>query len=253
VSSESYCSLCDEFYVDMYINTKLDLTVQRDTVLAFFERVQKSFPTMANFYRRGSNEYYLEENRDIGRYRWLCLETDRIGSGMVNPPRFEDVCCMDRLILDIVPFMLGISHLDVYSLDVTFAMDFDFIGNQDEIIAEALFNTSAFSYLLDLPNARPISFSPSIVVALSEDERTQARVSIESRTDVFNPNDKQSNQDNAISLYLTIRQYPYPSASFDTQKSFEIQFQLAEELMADKIVPYIVQPLSEKISQKRVN
>jgi hypothetical protein len=252
VNSNSYCSLCDDFYVDMQINTKLELPTQRDTILAFFERVQKSFPTMTYFYRRENNEYCLEENRNVGQYRWLSLETDRIGSGMVNPPSFEDVYCQDRLVLDLVPFMLGVNHLDIYSLDVTFTMDFEFMGSHDEIIAEALFGTSAFSYLLDLPHARAIGFSPSIVIALSEDERTQARISVESRTSVFELNDKQNSQDNVISLSLTVRRYPHYSSSFDAQKSFESQCQLAEELMAEKIVPYIVQPLNEKISQKRV-
>jgi hypothetical protein len=247
----SYSSLCDDFYIDMHINTKLNLPTQRDTILAFFERVQKSFPTMAHFYRRENNEYCLEENRNLGQYRWLSLEIDRIYSGMVNPPCFEDAYHQDRLVLELVPFMLGVSRLDIYSLDLTFAMDFDFIGNHDEVIAEALFGTSAFSDLLDMPYARPIGFSPSIVIALSEDERTQARISIESRTSVFEPSDKQNSRDNAISLSLTVRQYPHPSRSFNTQKSFESQCQLAEELMAEKIVPYIVQPIIEKIAQKR--
>jgi hypothetical protein len=157
----SYSSLCDDFYIDMHINTKLNLPTQRDTILAFFERVQKSFPTMAHFYRRENNEYCLEENRNVGQYRWLSLETDRIGSGMINPSCFEDMYYQDRLVLELIPFMLGVSHLDIYSLDLTFTMDFDFMGSHDEVIAEALFGTSAFSNLLDIPY-RPIGFSPSV-------------------------------------------------------------------------------------------
>ncbi|GAJ17584.1 unnamed protein product, partial [marine sediment metagenome] len=75
-------------------------------------------------------------------------------------------------------------HLDIDSLDVTFAMDFDYAGSHDEVIAEALLAQTAFSGLLDLPSARPIGFSPAVVVALSDDCRTQARISVESKTSV---------------------------------------------------------------------
>ena len=174
----SYRSLCDDFYLDMYINTQLDLPTQRDTILAFFERIQRQFPSMGRFYRREKNEYCLEEDRDLGQYRWITIEVDRIGSGVVNPPNFEEAYSQDRLVIELVPYMLGVSHLDINSLDVTFAMDFDYAGSHDEVIAEALFGSTAFSCLLDLPSARPIGFSPTVVVALSDDECTQARISV---------------------------------------------------------------------------
>ena len=247
----SYSSLCDDFYVDMHINTELDLPTQRDTILTFFERVQKQFPSMGCFYRHDKNEYCLEEDRNIGQYRWIALEVNRIGSGAVNPPDFEEAYRQDRFILELVPYMLGVSHLDIDSLDVTFAMDFDYMGSHDEVIAEALFGSTAFGCLLDLPSARPISFSPGVIVALSEDERRQARISVESKTSVYEPGRKRQSRDDAISLSLTIRQYPQADRRFDALQSFEYQCRLAEELMAEKIVPNFAQPLAETIAQKR--
>jgi hypothetical protein len=250
--SNSYSSLCDDFYIDMYINTELDLPTQRDTILTFFERIQKEFPSMGCFYRREKNEYCLEEDRSVAQYRWITLETDRIGSGVVNPSKFENAYCQDRLVLDLAPYMLSVSHLDIDSLDVTFAMDFDYVGSHDEIIAEALLAQSPFSCLLDLPSASPIGISPAIVVALSDDCRTQARISIESKTSVIESGKQKYKSDEAISLFFTIRQYPSSSEKFDTLKSFEHQCQLIEKLMAEKIVPNFVQPLTETIAQKRL-
>jgi len=250
--SNSYSSLCDDFYIDMYINTELDLPRQRDTILAFFERIQKEFPSMGCFYRREKNEYCLEEDRSAAQYRWITLETDRIGSGVVNPSNFESAYCQDRLVLELVPYMLSVSHLDIDSLDVTFAMDFDYVGSHDEVIAEALLAQSAFSCLLDLPSARPIGFSPAVVVALSDDCRTQARISVESKTSVIESGKQKYKSDEAISLFFTIRQYPSSTEKFDALKSFEHQCQLAEKLMAEKIVPNFVQPLTETIAQKRL-
>jgi hypothetical protein len=249
--SNSYSSLCDDFYLDMYINTKLPLPRQRDTILAFFERIQKQFPSMGRFFRN-KNEYCLEEDCDIGQCRWITLETDRIGSGVVNPSSFEDAYNQDRLVIELVPYMLSVNHLDIDSLDVTFAMDFDYAGSHDEIIAEALFGSTAFNCLLDLPAARPIVFSPSVVVALSDDCLTQGRISVESKTSVYEPREKRQVANEAISLSFTVRQYPSGAEKFDALKSFEKQYRLAEELMAEKIIPNFVQPLINVIAQKRL-
>jgi hypothetical protein len=218
----SYNLLCDDFYLDMSINTELDLPVQRDTILTFFERIQKQFPSMGCFYRRENNEYCLEEDRNSGQYRWVSLEIDRIGSGVVNPSSFEEAYNQDRLILELIPYMLGVNHLDIDSLDVTFAMDFDYAGSHDEVIAEALLAQSAFNGFLDLPSARAINFSPSMVVALSEDCRTQARINVESKTSIAEDRKQRQSSDEAISLSFTIRQYPKTTEKFDALKSFEI-------------------------------
>jgi len=247
-----YSSLCDDFYFDMYINTELDLPTGRDTILVFFERIQKQFPTMGCFYRRGNNEYCLEEDRNLGQYRWISLEMDRIASGIANPSDFEMAYSQDKLVLELMPYMLSVNHLDIDSLDVTFAMDFDYAGSHDEVIAEALLGQSAFNCLLDSPDVRPIGFSPAMVLALTDDNHTQARISIESKTSVYEPEKKSQGQDEAICLSLTIRQYPRAAGIFNPLESFENQCRLAREFMDEKIVPYFVQPLTEKIAQKRL-
>ena len=252
MKSDNYNLLCDDFYLDMYVNTEMNLPRQRDTILGFFERLQKQFPSMGCFYQRESNEYCLEEDRSAGQYRWVCLETDRIGSGIVNPSSTEDAYGQDRLVLELIPYMLSVSHLDISSLDVTCAMDFDCAGSHDEVITEVLLAQSAFGCLLELPSARAIGFSPTIVVALSDDCCTQGRISIESKTNLCEPRRKEQIADEAISLSFTVRQYPRSSEKFDALKSFENQCQLIEKLMAERIVPDLVRPLTEAIAQKRL-
>jgi hypothetical protein len=207
---------------------------------------------MGCFYQREGNEYCLEEDRDTGQYRWVCLEPDRIGSGIVNPSNLEDAYSQDRLVLELIPYMLGVSHLDVNSLDVTFAMDFDCAGSHDEVIAEALLAQSAFGCLLELPSVRVIGFSPTMAVALSDDCCTQGRIGIESKTGVCEPRRKEQLVDEAISLSFTIRQYPRSGERFDALKSFENQCRLIEKLMAERIIPDLVRPLTETIAQKRL-
>ena len=43
MSTNPYASFCQDFYVNMRINTQLTLPHNRETVLHFFERVQKEF------------------------------------------------------------------------------------------------------------------------------------------------------------------------------------------------------------------
>lgn len=245
----SYSSLCDDFYLDMYVNTVMDLPKERDMVLGFFERIRKEYPSMGNFYRRENGDYCLEESGDAGVYRWVSLEQDRIGSGAVNPENFEQVYQQNRLVLDLLPYMLNISPLDIDCLDMSLCMDFYYAGNHDEVIAEAL-GSSAFNCFHDIPAARPICFSPVMVISLSEDDRLQGRVSIESKTSVYRPGRKREESDEAISLSFTVRRYPLPQQKFDALKSFEYQRAMAEELMETKIISNFVQPLTSVIARK---
>ena len=249
---ESFSSFCDDFYLDMYVNTELELPTSRDTILAFFERVQKQFPSMGTFCRGQSKEYCLEGNRKSGQYRSVTLEADRIVSGYVNCEKFEDAYEQHRLVLELIPYMLSVSHLDITSLDVTMAMEFDCRGNHDEVIAEAL-GSSGLTCLMDVAGVSVIDYSPSVVIALTPDNRTQGRISIESRTSVFDPRrPRQNDSDDPISLSFTIRQYPRDSEKFDSVSSFTNQCRLIEELMEEKIIPSIVQPLTNIIAQKRL-
>ncbi len=247
----SFSSLCDDFYIDMYVNTELDLPTERDTILTFFDRIQKQFPGMGQFCRRDNGEYCLEEDHGAGQYRWVSLEVDRLGSGIVNPASSEDAYHQDKFLLEVMPYMLGITPLDVDSLDLSFSMDFDCAGSHDEVIAEALFGTSALNGLLDWPHVKPIVFSPSMVITLSDDNYIQARVNIESKTSIYEPGEKETDQDEAITLSFTARKYRKPNERFDAPASFEQLCAMVEELMAERIVRHFVQPLAEVIAQRR--
>jgi len=208
---------------------------------------------MNRFNCRGSSECLLEEDKSSGQYRWVMLEAERIGSGMVNPAKTKDAHEQNRFILELVPYMLGVNHLDINSLDVTFGMDFDCRDNHDEVIAEAIFGKTALNNLIVSEDSKVIDFSPAITISLSEDGRTQGRISIESKTTVYEPDKEKLIRDDAISLFLTVRQYPSPLEKFDAIKSFENQCRLAEELMSEKIIPEFAGPLNNIIAQKRLS
>src|SRR5436190_11208393 len=81
-----YNSLCDDFGVYVYLNTKMPLPSSRETILHFFEGLRKTYPTMTDFDARESGEFVLEEDREQGSYRWVTVEAKRLCAGYVNPP-----------------------------------------------------------------------------------------------------------------------------------------------------------------------
>src|SRR5688572_18565842 len=79
--SNPFAAFCQDFYVNMRLNTQLSLPHNRETVLHFFERVQKEFPGMTQFRRQDNGDFNLEEDRRGGSYRWVRLEQRRLVSG----------------------------------------------------------------------------------------------------------------------------------------------------------------------------
>jgi hypothetical protein len=249
--TDSFGSFCDDFYVDLGVNTQLELPSQRDTVLSFFEQIRKRFPKMVNFTRRDDGEYLLEEEKDSAKYRWVSLESERLIAGCAEPDKLEEAYALHREVLDLMPYMLGVTALDIDSIDITFTMDFDYQGNHDEVIAEALLAGSSFGSMFDINGAKTIGCNPSMIVSLSEDYRLQARIAVESRTTLYDLKNEKFKQAEPISLYFTIRRHPSPMTAAELIESYRKQCAMAEQMMFDRVLPYFVQPLVSAIAQRR--
>src|SRR4030095_13815545 len=102
-----YCSFCEDFYVNMRLGSQMALPHQRETVLHFFEQVQKQFPNMSRFRKADNGDPNLEEDRGKQSYRWMCLETRRLSSGHVNPASIEEAMGLHTLLLQQAPYQLG--------------------------------------------------------------------------------------------------------------------------------------------------
>jgi len=168
-----YGSLCDDFGVYSYLNTKMELPAGRETVLHFFDSLRKSYPLMTDFDCRENGEYVLEEDREQGSYRWVTVDTRRLATGYVNPPEVEAADAQHEHVLESAPYHLSMSPLDCEALDVLFAFDFVFSGNHDEVVAEALGLNTTLENLLQLPGSRVINYEPSLMLSLDEGCRLQ--------------------------------------------------------------------------------
>ena len=131
-------SFGDDFYINMTLTTEMPLPSNRESVLHFFERIQKQYPSMRNFYCRDKGDFVLEEDKGQGHYRWNTIDQRRICSGYVNPESIEDAIAQHRLVLDVAPYMLSVSPLDCDALDLLFGFDFTYRGNHNGLVADAL-------------------------------------------------------------------------------------------------------------------
>jgi len=245
-----YSSLCDDFGVYVYVNTKMELPTRRETVLHFFDSLQKTFPEMTDFDCRESGEYVLEEDREQGSYRWVTLETQRFCSGYVNPPSLEAADTQHERILELAPYHLDFGPLDCEALDVLFAFDFMFSGNHDEVVAEALGLNTTLENLVQMPGARVINYEPSLMLALDEGCRLQSRLSIETRTNTYQVRTGQY-PEAPISVYFTVRQYwgRQPFKTFGD--SYKNQRRICQELVDSHIIPSVIRPLAQTITNKQ--
>jgi hypothetical protein len=244
-----YNSLSDDFYVNMNLSTEMELPNNRETVLHFFERVQKTYPTMRNFYSREKGDFILEEDKDSGQYRWATIENRRISSGLVNPERVEDALEQHHLVLELAPYLLSVSPLDCESLDLLFGFDFTYRGNHNQLVADALGVGPAMERMLDIPGSTVINYEPSITLSLGENCRTQCRLSIETRTSAYQIRTGDYPEDQ-LSVYLTARQYGSLAADMTYVAELENLSRLCHELVDTYVIEHVLEPLARTISMK---
>lgn len=241
-----FSTLCDDFAVCAYVNTKMELPTRRETVLHFFGSLQKSFPEMTDFDCRETGEYALEENRELGSYRWVTLDPHRFCSGYVNPPTLEAADQQHERVLEIAPYHLDFGALDCEALDVLFTFDFNYSGNHDEVVAEVFGKHSPLEGLIQLPGSKVINHEPSIMLALDDECRVQCRLAIETRTNPFQVRTGQFG-DAPISVYFTVRQYWGRVGELTFAEAYRKQREMCQDLADKHIVPAIIKPLAQAI------
>jgi len=244
-----FSAFCDDFYINMRLGSQLNIPNHRDTLLHFFERIQKDFPGLTRFKRHESGEYSLEEDRSTNAYRWLSLEAKKLSSGHVNPDEVDEPLKLHKKILELAPSYLSLSNLEIEYLDVMFGFDLPFSGNHDEVIAESLYHHSPMTCLLEESGSKAIDFQPTCTVSLSDDCRLQARMDIVTRT---NSSQVRTGDftDDAISVLLIVRRYwgDRPKSSFEDM--FDTLTERAEELVHSHIVPKLLRPISSAIASR---
>lgn len=246
--SNPYASFCEDFYVNMRLGSQMALPHGRETVLHFFEQIQKGFPAMSRF-RRGDGELSLEEDRNAAGYRWLTLENKRLSSGHVNPDSIEEASRLHKTVLQMAPHYIGISPIEIDYLDVLFGFDIEFSGNHDDIVAETMYRESPLACLTEEAGARAVDFQPTVTVALSDDCRLQARIDVVTRTNSYQVRTGEYNDD-CISVYLILRRYWGDRPKTPMEDLFSEMAERGDALCSSYILPRIIRPMSDAIASR---
>ncbi len=242
-----YSQIADDFYCNMNLCTEMQLPSGRDTVLSFLERLQKSYPSMRNFFQRENGDFVLEEDKEDGQQRWVSIEPRRICSGHLNPTSADDSMAQHELVLELVPYMLTVSQLDCEALDYLVGFDFIYRGNHDSLVAEALGVSPSSESFVNIPGGQVLNFEPCVTIALDESCRRQARLMVETRTNAYQVRRGDFPEDQ-ISVYFTLRQYGSlgPETTFiDTLRSLR---EHSEELIEQCVVDQVLRPIAQAIS-----
>lgn len=237
---------CRDFYINQKLSLKLDLPAGREPVLELFDRIRRQDPTLRHL-RRFDQELVLESD-DLDRtFAWVTMRQTSLRSGMVNPPSLDAAYRLHRMVLELAPWYLTISPLDVEHIELVFCFDFETEGNRDQIIWDALLADSPLAALVDPQQDRPIDVQPFMGLSLSPSNDLQAFFEVKSRSKSSEPTQARPGEE-PISVYLTVRRSG-PLVSIDELPTvFATLCGHAERLAEDRVIPHLVKPIRDAIT-----
>ncbi len=244
-------ALCTDFYINQKLALKMDMPAERETILHFFDRIRKALPSM-NRFRRYEGELALESSRRDTEYKWMALRRTSIRSGHVNPQTMEDAYRFQRLLLEVSPYHLTISPLDVDYLELMFGFDLECKENHDRIIYEALYERTPMADLLAEgdKHGKILDVQPVFGQALTEEGDLQAYFEVKTRPKSRRGSSRGYRHE-PISLFLTLRKYGPIDDVKQLQSEFDSLTKTAEQLATDRLVPDLLTPISQRINAGR--
>ncbi|MBT7171281.1 MAG: hypothetical protein HN909_05870 [Phycisphaerales bacterium] len=245
----SVYEVSDDFFVNANIQTTLPLPDNRETVLQFFEAIQREFPTMTTFLRRESGEFVLEGDREERTYPWIEVHRERMCMGYFNPPDLDTAYQYHHWILKHCVYYIGLSGLDIELQDLMYGFNLDYVGNRDELVATALMGDAPLGRFAAEQGVKNLEFQPSYTFSLDEDCYQQARVMIETRSTHHQVRTGRYESD-PISVFFTLRQYPQPGRVRNILETFDEQSTQLEDWTIQHLLPQVLRPIAETITTR---
>ncbi|MCC5828522.1 MAG: hypothetical protein JJU36_03660 [Phycisphaeraceae bacterium] len=249
----SFGALCNDFFINQQILLKMDLPSERDTLLHLFDRVRRSYP-MIDRLRRFDDELLVESNRKVADYKCLSLRRTSIRTGHINPVSMEEAYQYHRMVLEVAPYHLSISPLDVDYLELTYGFELECKGNQDEVIHDALLAHSPLGALLgpfhsDGPRSETklVNVQPAFGVQLSRAGDLQGYFEVKTRHRGRRGQSGRSKHE-PICIMLTVRRYGPVHELNELDGEFCRVRDLTERLVAERLVPELLTPVARCIT-----
>jgi len=244
-------ALCDDFYVNCRLFLRLDLTLERETVLHFFDRIRKDYPALRKLRRRDASSLVLEEDlSEQGSRMWIRLDQGSLRFGQFAPSSLEQVRRFGEVILQQAPHHLSFSELDYDHLEVIYGFDLEYRGNHDQLVSETLMaDHAAAGFLFGDHVTHVIDAQPYYGIALSPGCDLQAYVEVKSRTTTYEVRSG-TFESEPITVFQTVRKYWAVEESTSLEAAMQSLFDTADELATEKVVPNFVNPLAAAIASR---
>ena len=242
----NFTAFCSDFYVNQKLGLKLDLPERRETVLDLFDRVRRAFPRLSTF-QRYEGEVALESDSAEREWQWVALRQTTIRSGHVNPATLADSYNFHKALLEVAPYFLSISPLDIDMLEVVFGFDFETEHARDSVVFDALLANTPLAHLVDGDFERVIEAQPALGISLGDRGDLQASFEVRTRPRVPVAGERGGDP---ISVFLTVRKFG-PLASLDDLKgAFGAVVGHAEHLAETRVIPHLVVPIHEALQAR---
>ena len=242
---------CDDFHIATRLFLKLDLTMERETVLHFFDSVKREFPTMRKLRRREDTSLVLEEDEDDhGERRWLRLDEAAIRFGHHNPSQLNQAEQLGQVVLKMAPYHLTLGELDYDHLEVVLGFDLEYRGNHDQLVADTFFTDGPLAGLFNHHSVlHSIDAQPFLGSAVTESCDTQVYIEVKSRTSTYEVRTAQY-ESQPLSVFLTLRRY-WGFSQMDSLTDVHRELnERAFDWAAERVVPLVVNPLAQAIASR---
>ncbi len=249
--SNGFGAVCDDFYVSSRLFLKLDMTLEPEAVLHFFDRIRREYPGLRKLRRREAGAYTLEDEADEnGSRRWIRLDANSLRFGHFAPADVAEVRRFGELILTQAPYHLTFNELVYDHLELIYGFDLRYRGNHDQLVAETLCGEHAAGALLFSEQAAHIiDAQPYFGIALTPECDLQAYIEVKSRTSTYEVRG-QNFEGEPISVFLTARQYWGTKGTSTPSEILGELFDVADGLATEKVVPAFVNPLAAAIASR---
>ncbi len=249
--TESQRALCSDSYVNQKLSLKLDLPRERQVILDLFDRIRRQFSSMTQF-RKRKDELALESEPEAALQRWIAIKSNTIRSGVVNPETLSGAYPLHRHVLDISPYYLSLSPLDIDALELLYGFDLVASRNHDEVVYEAMVQGSPLAEAIDLPGAVPVDCQPMFGAVLKEGLNGSTCGPIEVHFEVKTRSAGKIERaaegtPEPISVYLWVRKYNPVVDVKDLPQMFGELARVGEELVTSRVIPRFVAPIREAI------
>lgn len=243
----SFGALSTDFHITQKLSLKMDLPDDRETLLHLFDQIRKVEPSMRRF-RRYEGELVLESSRREAQYRWLSLRRTSVRSGYSNPSQMEDAYRFHQKLLELLPYQLSISPIDVSNQELWLSFDLECKGNHDEVIYDALLAETPLANLLAWPEAKITDVQPIFGFRVGGRQGWEAYFEVKTRSRGRRSRGGGGGRGEPIGVAVSVRKYGPIDRVSDLEKNFQEMAQHAEQLATERLVPDLLTPIARQIT-----